>query len=107
MFSIAYAAGGAGGDSMGVLMSLMPLVLIFVVFYFLLIMPQQKKAKEQQAMLDSVGKGDEVVTTGGIHAKVVGVSEKVLTVDVGEKVKLKISRDAIAYKKTQGDTQQS
>ncbi|MBN1637212.1 MAG: preprotein translocase subunit YajC [Deltaproteobacteria bacterium] len=98
MISIAHAAG-IGGDSMGFMMSIMPLVLIFVVFYFLLIMPQQKKAKQHKQMLSSVQKGDDVVTNGGIHGRVVGVTDQVLTLDVGEKVKIKISREFIAYKK--------
>lgn len=101
MVSVAYAAGGAaGGGGMGFLMSMMPLILIFVVFYFLLIMPQQKKAKQHQAMLAALVKGDEVITNGGIHGRVVGVSDQVLTIDVGDGVKLKVSRDAIAGKKT-------
>jgi preprotein translocase subunit YajC len=99
MISLAYAANGAGGDAMGLFMSLAPLILIFVVFYFLLIMPQQKKAKQHRQMLESIVKGDEVITSGGIHGKVVGVSEQVLTLEVAEKIKIKVSRDFIAQKK--------
>lgn len=100
MISVAYAAGGTGGDTMGILMNLAPLILIFVVFYFLLIMPQQKKAKEHKQMLASIDKGDEVITSGGIHGKVVGVADQVLTLDIGEKVKIKVSREFIALKKS-------
>ncbi|HOO36782.1 MAG TPA: preprotein translocase subunit YajC [Deltaproteobacteria bacterium] len=100
MISIAYAAGGSGGDTMGLFMSMAPLILIFVVFYFLLIMPQQKKAKQHKAMLASITKGDDVITSGGIHGKVVGVSDQVLTLDLGEKVKIKVSREFIAHKKS-------
>ena len=100
MVSVAYAAGSAGGDGMSFLMSMMPLILIFVVFYFLLIMPQQKKAKQHAAMLAALEKGDDVVTTGGIHGRIVGVSDQVLTLDVGDKVKLRVSREAIAAKKS-------
>jgi len=85
---------------MGILMNLAPLILIFVVFYFLLIMPQQKKAKEHKQMLASIDKGDEVITSGGIHGKVVGVADQVLTLDIGEKVKIKVSREFIALKKS-------
>ncbi len=99
MTSLAYAANGAGGDAMGMLMSLAPLILIFVVFYFLLIMPQQKKAKQHRQMLESIIKGDEVITSGGIHGKVVGIADQVLTLDVGEKVKIRVSREFIAQKK--------
>jgi preprotein translocase subunit YajC len=103
MISIAYAAGPGGGDAMSFLMNFAPIILIFVVFYFLLIMPQQKKAKEHKAMLEAIDKGDEVVTTGGIHGKVVGVAENVLTIEIAEKVKIKVSREYIAYRKTVAD----
>jgi preprotein translocase subunit YajC len=99
MISLAYAQGGAGGDTMGMLMSLAPLILIFVVFYFLLIMPQQKKAKQHRQMLESITKGDEVITSGGIHGKVIGIADQVLILDVGEKMKIKVSREFIAQKK--------
>lgn len=102
MISVAYAAG-PGGDSMSFLMSIAPLILIFIVFYFLLIMPQQKKAKEHKAMLAAIDKGDEVVTSGGIHGKVVGVTENVLTLEIADKVKIKVSREFVAYKKAAGE----
>lgn len=105
MTSIAYAAGPAGGDTMSFLMSMAPLVLIFIVFYFLLILPQQKKAKEQKRMLESIDKGDDIITSGGIHGKVVGVTDNVLTIDVGDKVKIKVSREYIANKKSAETTQ--
>ncbi len=100
MTSIAYAAGPAGGDTMSILMSVAPLVLIFAVFYFLLILPQKKKAQEHKQMLESIQKGDDVITSGGIHGKVVGVADNVLTLDVGDKVKIKVSREYIAQKKS-------
>ncbi|HVN72953.1 MAG TPA: preprotein translocase subunit YajC [Desulfomonilia bacterium] len=90
---------------MSFLMSVAPLVLIFIVFYFLLIMPQQKKAKEHKQMLESIEKGDDVITSGGIHGKVVGITDNVLTLDVGEKIKIKVSREFIAHKKTAEATQ--
>jgi len=105
MTSVAYAAGLGGGDTMSFLMSVAPLVLIFIVFYFLLIMPQQKKAKEHKQMLESIEKGDDVITSGGIHGKVVGITDNVLTLDVGEKIKIKVSREFIAHKKTAEATQ--
>jgi preprotein translocase subunit YajC len=105
MISVAHAAGLGGGDTMSFLMSVAPLVLIFIVFYFLLIMPQQKKAKEHKQMLDAIEKGDDVITSGGIHGKVVGITDNVLTIDVGDKVKIKVSREFIAQKKNTDATQ--
>jgi len=105
MISVAYAAGPAGGDTMSFLMSIAPLILIFIVFYFLLIMPQQKKAKQHKQMLESIQKGDDVITSGGIHGKVVGITDQVLTIDVGEKMKIKVSKEFIALKKSGEETQ--
>ncbi len=98
MIDVAYAAG-SGGDSANFLVTMFPLLLIFAVFYFLLIMPQQKKAKAHKQMLSELKKGDDVVTNGGIHGKIVGIAEQAITLNVGENVKIKVSRDAISYKK--------
>ena len=96
MTGIAYAANGAapaaGG---GQLMSFIPLILIFVVFYFLLIRPQQKKAKEHQAFLGSLKKGDEVVTSGGIYGRITGLTDAVVTVEIADGVRIKVNRSAV------------
>ena len=76
-----------------------PMAAIFLVFYFLLIRPQQKKQREQEQMLKAIQKGDEIVTAGGLHGKVVGVTEETLTVEVaalkGERVRVKVARSRI------------
>jgi preprotein translocase subunit YajC len=75
---------------------LFPMAAIFVIFYFLLIRPQQKKQKETEAMIKAIEKGDSVVTAGGLHGKVTGVSDDVLTIDVavvkGDHVKVRVAR---------------
>jgi preprotein translocase subunit YajC len=85
--------GNAGG---GMFSTLIMFALIFMIFYFMIMRPQQKRNKERQAMLDSVKKGDKVVTSGGLHGKVVNVDEKTLLLDVGDNMKLKFDRTAIA-----------
>ena len=93
--SPAYAqAGGAGGGDF--LIQLLPLVLIFVVFWFFLIRPQQKKMKDHREMVAAIDRGDQVVMTGGIHGKVTGVSDDVLTVEIAERVKVKVDRAAVS-----------
>ena len=90
----AQAAGGAQG---GGLEALFPLVLIFVVFYFLLIRPQQKKAKEHKGMLESIRRGDRIVTGGGIIgtvSKVIDDSE--LTVEIAPDIKVRVQRSLVA-----------
>ncbi len=89
---------------------LLPMAAIFGIFYFLLIRPQQKRQREQEAMLKAIEKGDSVVTAGGLHGQVTGVTDEVLTLDVGsvkgDRVRVKIARariDSVQRAKT-GDT---
>jgi preprotein translocase subunit YajC len=78
---------------------LFPMIAIFGIFYFLLIRPQQKRQKEQEAMIKGIQRGDSVVTAGGLHGKVTGVSDDVLTVEIaalkGERVRVKVARPRI------------
>lgn len=78
---------------------LVPMAAIFFIFYFLLIRPQQKKQRDLEAMLKAIEKGDSVVTSGGLHGKVVGLTDDVLTLDIGgvkgERIKIKVSRSRI------------
>jgi preprotein translocase subunit YajC len=89
-------AGPAESSPFGMLI---PMLLIFVIFYFLLIRPQQRKQREQETLLKGIEKGDDVVTAGGLHGKVIGVTDDVLTLDVsafpGEKIRVKVSRSKI------------
>ncbi len=76
-----------------------PIILITGIFYFLLIRPQQKKQKKLEGMIKAIEKGDNVVTSGGLHGKVIGVTDDVLTLDIGgvkgERVKVKVTRARI------------
>lgn len=96
---LAYAMGpapqGAQGQGGG-LMGFLPIILIFVIFYFLMIRPQQKKAKEHKAMLDSLKKGDKVITSGGIYGLIEEVRPNTITLKVAENVKIKFGRGYIA-----------
>jgi len=97
--SIAYAMGQGGAGAQGGaggFTSFIPLILMFVIFYFLLIRPQQKKSKEHRQMIDSLKTGDRVVTAGGLHGRVTGVSETVLTVEIAEKVRVKVNRASVS-----------
>ena len=99
MITSAYAMGGApggsaasGGGDWGFILTM---VIIFVIFYFLLIRPQQKKQKELQAMLNNLAYGDLIMTTGGIHGKVTGLADAVVTLEIADKVRIKVARSAI------------
>ena len=89
---------------------LVPMAAIFLIFYFLLIRPQQKRQREQQSMLKSIEKGDSVVTAGGLHGKVTGVTDDVLTVDIGgvksDRLRVKVARariDRVQKSKKEGE----
>jgi preprotein translocase subunit YajC len=88
------APAAAGGSDM--LMSLAPMVLIFIVFWFLLIRPQQKKAKEHRAMVAALKRGDRVITNGGIHGQVSHVADDHLIVEIADGVKIKLAREAVS-----------
>ena len=77
---------------------LLTMIAMFAVFYFLLIRPQQKKAKEHQGMLDKLQKGDEVVTAGGMIGKITGITDKVLTVEISEKVRVRVLKSQVVDK---------
>lgn len=96
LISTAYAQAAGGGTAGFDLVSLLPLVLIFVVFYFLLIRPQQKKAKEHRAMVQALRRGDRVVTSGGIVGQVTKVlNDAELQVEIAEGVRVRVVRTAV------------
>ena len=77
------------------LMSMLPLVLMFVVLYFVMIRPQMKKQKEHRVMIDALAKGDEVVTTGGVLGKVVKMGDAYLGLEVANGVEMQVQRSAV------------
>lgn len=88
------------------IMSFLPFIAIIVIMYFLMIRPQQKKQKEKQRMLDVLKKGDNVVTTGGIHGKVTGFTDdnNTVIVKVDDNVKLNVDKSAITVVNVIGTT---
>ena len=92
MFISEAMAQGAGGGS-GFLIQIAPLVLIFAVFYFLLIRPQQKKMKEHRSMVESLSKGDKVVTAGGLLGTISKIEDdRIASVEISENVKVQVVR---------------
>jgi preprotein translocase subunit YajC len=86
-----FGSGSASG-----LTSFIPLIFMFAIFYLLLIRPQQKKAKEHKVLLESLKKGDQVITAGGMHGKVVAVDENVVTLEIATGINIKINKGFIA-----------
>jgi preprotein translocase subunit YajC len=96
LISPAYAQAAAAPSQTDSLMTFLPMIAIFVVFYFLLIRPQQKKQKEARAMLQSLNKGDEVVTAGGIVGRIARLTDQYATVEIAPNVELVVQRSAIS-----------
>ena len=88
---------------------LVPFLAMGVIFYFLLFRPEQTKRKKHQNMLENLAKGDEIVTNGGLHGKILGLSndKNIILIAVGEvnnqEVKVQISRSAVAFLKKGGE----
>ena len=95
-FAQSAPAATSGGDLGSSLMSMLPLVLMFVVLYFVMIRPQMKRQKELKAMLEALAKGDEVVTSGGMLGKITKVEEQYVVVEIAANVEIKVQKGAIA-----------
>ncbi len=97
-FFINDALAQSAGESSGGFdfTAILPLVLMFVIFYFLLIRPQQKKSKEHKNLVAALKKGDEIITNGGLLAKVTNVGDNFLTCEIADKIKVKIQSHAVS-----------
>jgi preprotein translocase subunit YajC len=73
-----------------------PFIVIFFIFYFLMIRPQKKRMMEEQNLLNSLNKGDEIYTKSGIIGTITGLTEKVVTLEVSQGVKMKVLRSHVA-----------
>ena len=85
------------------LVGLIPFLFILPLFWLFLIRPERVKQKKHQTMLDNLSKGDQVVTNGGLHGKVVGVNRDIIVVTIAEGVKVELTRSAVAFLKKGGE----
>lgn len=99
LIQLAQAGGGGGGSAWGTL--LIPAAFVLV-FYALLIRPQRQQEKAQNDMRQSLKRGDVIVTSGGLYGKVTGLSDDVVTVEIADRVRVKVSRTAIAGRPSEG-----
>lgn len=89
------------------MMTMLMMGALFVVFYFFMIRPQQKKAKDAKKFRESLQKGTKIVTIGGLHGKVVEVSDKTVLVEAADGVKLRFEKTAIALDNTMQLTEET
>lgn len=95
MNSIALLQAGGSNATAAFLVNILPIAAIFLVFYFLVIAPASKQRKKTQEMLNSLKKGDRVITSGGIYGTVQGVEAEVVYLKIAENLKVKLARSAI------------
>jgi preprotein translocase subunit YajC len=89
------APAPSGGGTESSLLSLLPLVLMFVVLYFIMIRPQMKRQKEHKAMIEAVAKGDEVVFSGGVLGRISKLGDTYLSVEIANGVEVQVQRSAV------------
>jgi len=93
--SSAFAQTATGGDMQSSLMSMLPLVLMFVVLYFVMIRPQMKRQKEHRTMIEALAKGDEIATAGGVLGKVTKLGDVYIGVEIANGVEVQLQRSAV------------
>lgn len=96
LISPAYAQATTAAKTPGLLEAFWPLIVMVPLFYFLLIRPQMKRQKEAKQMTESLSKGDEIVTLGGLAGRIVSLGEVYLTVDLADNVLVKMEKSAVA-----------
>ncbi len=99
------AAAPAGGFSDS-LMSMLPLLLMFVVLWFVMIRPQMKRQKEHKAMIEALAKGDEVATAGGLLGKVSKIGDTHIGLELAEGVEVTLQRNAVVQVLPKGTIKQ-
>lgn len=82
--------------------SFLPIIAIVIVFYFFMIRPQQKKAKDAKKFREALGKGDKVITIGGIHGKIVEIKDQYLVLNIANGVDIKVQKSAVSPELSQG-----
>ena len=99
----AFAMGppGEGGKTPGIV-GLFPILLMFLVLYFLIIFPQQRKQKKHLEMLKELKKGDQVVTSGGLHGKILNIKENILVLEIDKKVSVEVEKSSITSVREKG-----
>ena len=100
--SIAYAQAATGAAQPGILESfILPMIPILVIFYFLMIRPQSKRLQKHQEFVGGLKRGDEILTTSGIYGRVEGITEKFVTLEVANGVKMRFAKSHVSGKATE------
>ena len=103
LIAMAPAQGGQGGGDFTT--TILMFAIIIAIFYFMILRPQQKRQKERQKLLESMKKGDKVVTAGGIHGTIVGMEDKTVLLQIADDVKVKVERGSISVVNKVGEVE--
>ncbi len=98
MLSMAYAAGEAAPQGPGAIAGILPFILIIVIFYLFLILPQQKQRKKHKEFVDSLKRGDKIVTSSGIYGTITKIEEKIAYLEIADGINIKIAKNNITSK---------
>lgn len=107
LISSAYAQAAPAAAAANPLMQFLPLIIIFGIFYFMLIRPQMKRAKDARAMVAALAKGDEVLTNGGMLGRIEDISDSFVTIEIADKVSVKLQKSAVTAVLPKGTIKQS
>lgn len=99
MLAMMPPSGGQGQGGGGMMMTLVMFGSLILIMYFLMIRPQQKRQKEHLKMIESIKKGDKVVTSSGMHGTVTDIDGNVYTIQIADNVKVNFEKSAISAKK--------
>lgn len=99
LFAMMPPQGGGSGGGSSMVMTLVMFGAIILIMYFLMIRPQQKRQKEHKTMLESLRKGDKIITASGMHGTITDIDGNVMTIQIADNVKIQIEKTAIASKK--------
>jgi preprotein translocase subunit YajC len=103
----AWAQDAGGGAGLGGLFNLgnpmFLMIAMLAIFYFLLIRPQQRRQKEHKQMLSNLQKGDTIFTAGGLRGKITGLDESVITMEIADRVRVKVNRSAVGGLVSKGE----
>lgn len=89
-------AWAADTPAQGGFIQLLPLVVLFVAFWFFIIRPQMRRSKEHKAMIESIGKGDEIVTIGGLVGKIREVGDNFISLEIAKELNVKVQKQAVS-----------
>ena len=95
MYSLLLAMGTPPGPGVNPYVQLIPIALVFAIFYFIILLPTKRRQKKLQAFLDALKVGDRVVTNGGIYGSVTKVNGNTVQLQIAEKVRIELAKNAI------------